>query len=51
MNNPLLDRKFLKELDKQHLRFVYAKVISLNLDEEPVEEDIDDMLDEVATQE
>ena len=38
MKNPLIDHKFLKELDAQRLRITYAKLISLNLQEEPIEE-------------
>ena len=38
MMNPLLDKEFLKELDHNNLREVYVKIISLNKNEEPVEE-------------
>jgi len=38
MKNPLLDKEFIKLLDKNNLREVYAKIISLNKDELPVEE-------------
>lgn len=35
--NPLLDTQFLLELDKQKEREVYARVIALSFDEQPVE--------------
>lgn len=38
IRNPLVDKDFLRELDQVHEREIYAKVISLNLNEEPVEE-------------
>lgn len=38
MNNPLLDREFLTKLDAQHTRVTRAKLISLNLNEDPIEE-------------
>lgn len=34
----LLDKDFLKELDQQNEREVYAKIISLSFDEQPIEE-------------
>lgn len=36
--NPLLDTEFLKKLYKNKDREIYAKVIALNINEEPVEE-------------
>lgn len=36
--NPLVDKDFLKELDQQNQREVFAKVISLDFEENPVEE-------------
>lgn len=36
-NNPLLDSQFLLELDKHREREVYARVIALTFDEQPVE--------------
>lgn len=38
MANPLLDRDFLKELDQIQEKEIYAKIISLTLDEEPLQE-------------
>ena len=38
MRNPLLDKEFLKELDKHREKEVWAKIIALTVDEEPVEE-------------
>lgn len=38
MRNPLLDKDFLKQLDEQHNREIYAKIVALNLEEHPVEE-------------
>lgn len=38
MNNPILDKDFLKELDIYPHRTVYAKIILLNFDEQPVKE-------------
>ena len=38
MKNPLLDKEFLKELDKHREKEVWAKIIALTVDEEPVEE-------------
>ena len=38
MQNPLLDRDFLKELDQSLHKEVYAKVISLNFNESPIEQ-------------
>jgi len=37
MLNPLLDELFLKRLDEERNRTVYAKLTSLNLMEEPIE--------------
>ena len=36
--NPLLDKHFIELLDKDNQREIYAKIISLTLDEYPVEE-------------
>ena len=36
-NNPLVDKEFLKELDAYREREIYARIIALNFDEEPVE--------------
>ena len=36
--NPLLDKQFIELLDKNNQREVYAKIISLTLDEYPIEE-------------
>ena len=38
MNNPLLDVDFLKELTEQRERTVYARIVALNMQEEPMEE-------------
>ena len=38
MKNPLLDKDFLRALDQEREREVYARVISLNFNEEPIEE-------------
>lgn len=38
MKNALMDKNFLYELDHQHLREVFAKVISLDFNENPIEE-------------
>lgn len=38
MKNPLLDKNFLKELDLNIQKNIYAKVIALTNEEEPVEE-------------
>ena len=38
MNNPLLDKNFLNELDKNNQREIYAKIISLTSNELPIEE-------------
>ena len=38
MKNPLLDKDFLRSLDQEKEREIYARVISLNFDEEPIEE-------------
>lgn len=37
-NNPLLDTNFLRQLDKENQKEIFAKIISLNLDEEPIEQ-------------
>ena len=37
-NNPLLDKEFLYELDQARHKEIYAKIISLDKDENPVEE-------------
>lgn len=36
-SNPLLDTIFLKQLDKENQREIFAKIVSLNLNEEPIE--------------
>ena len=36
--NPLLDIEFLKELYKNHEKEIYAKIVALNIHEEPIEE-------------
>lgn len=38
MKDPLLDKDFLKQLDEQRTREIYAKVIALDFDENPIEE-------------
>lgn len=38
MKDPLLDKDFLKQLDEQRTREVFAKVIALDFDENPIEE-------------
>ena len=38
MINPLNDKEFIKKLDKHNQRELYAKIISLTMDELPVEE-------------
>lgn len=38
MKNPMDDLEFLKELHSQKNRVLYARVISLNFDEQPIEE-------------
>lgn len=38
IRNPLLDRDFLRSLDQEKEREIYARVISLNFEEEPIEE-------------
>ena len=38
MKNPMLDIEFLKRLDADREREVYAKIIALNFDEDPTEE-------------
>ena len=37
MLNPMLDKEFLKELDKTALKEVYAEIYALNLDDEVIE--------------
>lgn len=36
--NPLLDTEFLKELYKNHEKEIFAKIVALNIHEEPIEE-------------
>ena len=36
--NPFLDVDFLKELCEQRERTVYARIVALNMQEEPMEE-------------
>jgi hypothetical protein len=38
MNNFLLDSEFLAELDNYKQRELYVKIISLTLDEDPLDE-------------
>lgn len=38
MSNPLMDKDFLKQLDLHKNKIIYAKVISLNDKEEPIEQ-------------
>jgi hypothetical protein len=38
MRNPLLDKDFLRTLDQQKEREIFARVVSLNFNEEPIEE-------------
>ena len=38
MINPLMDKEFLRKLDRNNQREIYAKIISLNMDELPIEE-------------
>ena len=38
MKNPMLDIEFLKRLDADREREVYAKIIALTFDEDPTEE-------------
>ena len=38
MKNPLLDQEFLKQLFKSKEKELYAKIIALNFNEEPIEE-------------
>ena len=38
MRNPLIDKNFLKLLDEQQYKEIYAKIISLDFDEHPLEE-------------
>ena len=37
-SNPLLDIEFLKKLDIDNQHEIFAKIISLNVDEEPIEQ-------------
>lgn len=37
-NNPLLDKSFLKDLDLEKNKELFVKLVSLNINEEPVEE-------------
>lgn len=37
-NDPMFDQDFLNELFSAHERELYAKIVALNLDEEPIEE-------------
>ena len=37
MLNPMLDKEFLKELDKTALKEVYAEIYALNSDDEVIE--------------
>lgn len=38
MQNPLMNKELIELLDKDNQRELYAKIISLNLDEQPIEE-------------
>ena len=38
MRNPMLDEDFLKRLDKFKHRFIWTKIIALNIEEDPVDE-------------
>jgi hypothetical protein len=38
MKKPLLDKDFLKELDSQNEREIFTKIISMDFDENPIEE-------------
>jgi len=38
MKNPLLDKQFIEALDKHNQRELYAKIVSLTIDEKPIEE-------------
>ena len=38
INNPLMDSDFLRKLDRYPHRTVYAKIILLNFEEQPVKE-------------
>ena len=38
MRDPMLDEEFLRELDQYPHKFLWAKIISLNMDEYPLEE-------------
>lgn len=38
MENPLLNKELIEALDKDNQREIYAKIISLNLNEQPIEE-------------
>ena len=37
MKTYLLDKNFLKQLDSENQREIYAKIVSLNIHEEPIE--------------
>ena len=37
IKNPLLDLDFLKQLDESRNKIVYARIIALTYDEEPIE--------------
>jgi len=37
-NNPLMDKNFLKLLDQDKHKEIYAKIISLDINENPIEE-------------
>ena len=38
MKNPLLDQEFLKQLFQYKEKELYAKIVALNFNEEPIEE-------------
>ena len=38
IKNPLLDQEFLKKLYENHEKEIYAKIVALNVHEEPIEE-------------
>ena len=38
MKNPMLDKEFLLELDNNREKEVWAKIIALTFDEQPIEE-------------
>ena len=38
MRNPLDDKEFLRQLDQEKEREIYAKIISLSFEEDPIEE-------------